>query len=766
MSADRSAIKPWRSLKDFMSWAQDFSLRKKLLGGFLAVVVLVGVVTSFIGSRFVSSTIMERSQMRLSSDLATAESVLQTYRETMTLQIRLLAGSEKTKELLRDNDYQELRNRLAVTSAENDLEFLSIADKNGRAPARGFAPDSTGGDVSEDPLFKAALKGDAASAARLMSMDRLSAENPTIARRIGDKGIKEAMVLEAAHPIIVDGEITGVLYGGILLNGNEIIVERIRRLVFKGEVYDKRHVGFVTILQGDRAITTTVRGEDGLPRVGYEAGPAVRREVLDRGESTIDRIHRFGAAYLMGAAPIRDFKGDIIGAIQLGTLEAPINSVIGRLIATFVVVALLGVLLMGAIAYVLVRWINYPLERMVEAAKRAADGDLEVEVPVIAHDELGELASTFNVMIQNLAASRTKLEEWGKELASKVAQQTGELDQAREQVARVQKLASLEKMADGMSHIMAHISDPLIRTVEEEDTGSTHRILVMDADDKVRDFCKTKLEDEGFEVHTAATVREGFDHLEDEIFDVLVADIGMPELGGKELLKEIKYRQPDVLVIFTASFKSTEEAVEAVELGAFDYLPKPFGPHQITLMVYTALQTRQMVERTRREHASQRADKIFQRLPIALALADRAHRVVYNNRAFVELATKDGEELIRGKTFKELFGVDPLDGGYDDSGAARWLELEKVGRTAKLYNFRLPEEDLRVLMLLDVTDTVKKDQQADVLKQETLTRAQMVIHQQMRVAQEIAGLLGETTAETKSALFELIKLASDEGESR
>ncbi len=68
-------------------------------------------------------------------------------------------------------------------------------------------------------------------------------------------------------------------------------------------------------------------------------------------------------------------------------------------------------------------------------------------------------------------------------------------------------------------------------------------------------------------------------------------------------------------------------------------------------------------------------------------------------------------------------------------------------------------------MLLDVTETVMKDLQADEFKTETISKAQQVIHQQMRVAQEIAGLLGETTAETKAALFELIKLAG-EGEKR
>jgi YesN/AraC family two-component response regulator len=266
----------------------------------------------------------------------------------------------------------------------------------------------------------------------------------------------------------------------------------------------------------------------------------------------------------------------------------------------------------------------------------------------------------------------------------------------------------------------------------------------------------------------ARTVADGLKELEEEFFDVVIADIDMPEMRGKELLKEIKYRQPELLVILTAPFKATEQAVEAVELGAFDYIPKPFGPHQILLMVYTALQTRQALDKTRREHAAQRAEKIFQRLPVAIALADKAHRVVYNNNAFVELASQDGQGEVRGKTFSELFGVDPIEIAktQQQASGSLWVQLEKVGRTAKLYIFRLPEEDLRVLMLLDITDTVKKDHEADRFRTETLARAQQVIHQQMRVAQEIAGLLGETTAETKAALFELVQLATKEGETR
>jgi DNA-binding response OmpR family regulator/HAMP domain-containing protein len=478
--------------------------------------------------------------------------------------------------------------------------------------------------------------------------------------------------------------------------------------------------------------------------------------------------------YLSAAQPLRDTAGEIVGALQVATPEEPIISIADELLYAFLIIALLGVLLMAAISYFLVQWINRPLELMLNAARQAAEGDLSHEVPVVARDEVGELAATFNLMIRNLAESRKKLEEWGKELASKVAEQTGEIKKAREQVARVQKLASLEKMADGMAHIMAHISDPLHRATsaiseDEAEVGATNRVLVLESDERQLEVCRQPLEDEGFEVTATTSVSEALKALEQDLYDVVIADIDMPEMRGKQLLKEIKYRQPEILAILTAPFKATEEAVEAVKLGAYDYLPKPFGPHQILLMVYTALQTQQMVQVRRQEHASRRAETIFQRLPVAIALADDAHRVVYNNRSFVDLATQSGEDsVIIGKTFQELFGVDPLekDKSEEEGAGSRWLELSKVGRTAKLYNFKLPEEDLRVLMLLDITDTVKKDQEAEVFRAETMARAQEVIHRQMRVAQEIAGLLGETTAETKAALFELISLAGEGGEGR
>lgn len=765
MEQGKAGSAPWRNWADFTSWAQDFSLKKKVLGGFLGVAILVGLVTVILGMRLARHTIMEEAKNTLNGDLATAGYILGSYQENLELKIRLIGGSEKIRELLLENDAPAIRNRLAMMNIENDLDFLSVVNSSGNLVARAFQIQSQGGNLI-NAVIRSALDGKSAAGFRITEVESLSDDNPTLYQRLGQSGVKKAMILESAYPIMHESRVIGAIYGGILLNNNNMIVDRIAKRLFRGQSHHGKDVGFVAIYQGPVAISASLRGPDHLPVVGFELEKTLQKFVLNNGQTEISSQTLFDIEYISATEPIRDVNGNTVGAIQVSIMERPIVSVIDRLVGAFLIIALFGVILMGGISYFLVNWINRPLEQMLLAAKRAAEGDLTHEVPVVARDEVGELAATFNLMIRNLAESRGKLEEWGKQLASKVAEQTGQLNQAREQVERVKKLASLEKMADGMAHIMAHISDPLLDFPSDEDaTGATSRIMVLDIDDKVLEVCERILNSEGFEVKIAGSVEEALIELEREFYDVLITEIDMPSMGGKQLLKEIKIRQPEIMVILTASFKNTEEAVETVKAGAYDYLPKPFGPHQILLMVYTALQARQMLAKTRRQHASQRAETIFQRLPVAISLADSAHRVVYSNKAFLELATRENQEEVQGKTFKELFGVDPLDGAQE-TGGSKWLQLPEVRRTAKLYNFKLPEEDLRVLMLLDVTETVMKDQQADVFKTETINKAHQVIHQQMRVAQEIAGLLGETTAETKAALFELIKLAGEGGTAR
>jgi ActR/RegA family two-component response regulator/HAMP domain-containing protein len=759
---------PWAGWNDFVAWAASFSLRQKALGGFLGVAVLVGLGASLMGTWLARDMIMNLAKKRLSGELTVAESVIGNIQQTTELKMRLIAAKQELTDGLSQNDLPGLRNFLALIAAENDLDYLTFTDASGQVVARAFGVEQTSMNASSNPLVSKAIQGAPRSGILKLGLDQIIQENPKLKERISNNGAESALVIEAAQPVANGSSTIGVLYGGIALNSNNKMIKGIEGLVFKNQRYKGKPIGYATIYESVRPIASSAVDQD-FKSDEPELAPNIQQRVLSASESVINEETRQGISYITATGSLKDVAGNIVGSIQLASLVEPTMMMINKMVASFLLVALIGALLMAAITYYLVQWISKPLDNLLKAARAVGQGDLSHKVPVHARDELGEVAASFNLMIKNLAESREKLEEWGLELASKVAAQTGQLQQAQEQVARVKKLASLEKMADGMAHHLAHISDPLGAPPSDPDEESDlKKILVFDQDEKVLEMTTRVLDNEGFDVVSARSSQEALKELQEDLFDIVIAQVDPPDISGKEFLKEIKYRQPEVLVIFTAPFKSTEDAVEAVKLGAFDYLPKPFGPHQIMLMVYTSLQTRAAVESTKKQLAEQRAEKIFQRLPVAIALADGAHRVVYHNKAFIDLASGAGIDSVTGKSFKELFGVDPLDStaDVDEGGGSRWLELDKVGRTAKLYNFKLLEEDLRVLMLLDITETIRKDKEADVFKAETLSRAQQVIHQQMRVAQEIAGLLGETTAETKAALFELIQLAGKQGESR
>ena len=74
----------------------------------------------------------------------------------------------------------------------------------------------------------------------------------------------------------------------------------------------------------------------------------------------------------------------------------------------------------------------------------------------------------------------------------------------------------------------------------DDDSGTTSRILVLDSDEKVLEICQRILEDEGFDVRVTTSTNEALDELEKQIFDVVVADIDMPEMGGQDLFREIQ----------------------------------------------------------------------------------------------------------------------------------------------------------------------------------------------------------------------------------
>lgn len=129
-----------------------------------------------------------------------------------------------------------------------------------------------------------------------------------------------------------------------------------------------------------------------------------------------------------------------------------------------------------------------------------------------------------------------------------------------------------------------------------ETTPTKRRILVADDELSMRELLGMVLESEGYQVKAVATGREAVDALTaDKGFDLLIQDLKMPGLDGVELLRWAKSHQPDLPVIVITAFSSWDSAVEAMRLGAYDYIRKPFDTDTIRSVVGRAIERREAI---------------------------------------------------------------------------------------------------------------------------------------------------------------------------
>src|SRR5437868_11114460 len=120
------------------------------------------------------------------------------------------------------------------------------------------------------------------------------------------------------------------------------------------------------------------------------------------------------------------------------------------------------------------------------------------------------------------------------------------------------------------------------------------RILVVDDERSMRELLAIVLRREGYQVLLADNGRTAIDALEKESVDLLISDIKMPDLSGVDVLRAAKRIDQDILGIMITAFASTETAVEAMRLGACDYLSKPFDIDLLKMKVREKIENRQI----------------------------------------------------------------------------------------------------------------------------------------------------------------------------
>jgi two-component system response regulator HydG len=120
------------------------------------------------------------------------------------------------------------------------------------------------------------------------------------------------------------------------------------------------------------------------------------------------------------------------------------------------------------------------------------------------------------------------------------------------------------------------------------------RILVVDDDSDMCDVLASELKTCGFDVRIEQTADAALLAAAQTDFDVVITDLQMPEVSGAQLCARMSVNRPDVPVIVVTAFGSMDTAIAAIRAGAYDFLPKPFPPEQLTLIVERAVRHRSM----------------------------------------------------------------------------------------------------------------------------------------------------------------------------
>lgn len=450
----------------------QLSLRTKLILSFLIVIVIGGIISLIFGSRLIKNTLISQAQAKVNHDLASAWMVFNEKLNDIKDTVSLTAARESLQEAIRNQRTEILLRYLNRVRAQYGLDILTLTDSRGRVIVRTRNPELVGDDRSEDEIVRRALQPNVLACPHIVPREELLREGqdlaeqayleftptPKAAPRPDNKETSGLMLKAAATVIDENDEPMGVLYGGILLNRNYEIVDRVKEIVFKGEKYKGRETGTATIFQGDLRISTNVADEQGKRAIGTRVSEEVKKAVLDEGQPWNDIAFVVKDWYITAYEPIKNIEEKIIGILYVGTLEKPYLDTANRVMLTFTVLALLCVVFLLVILYFATTSIVKPLQSMVVATQEIAKGDLDHKVEVQSRDEVGDLAASFNRMTERLKAANEELIEWGKTLENKVKERTKELLEMQSHLIQSEKLASLGKLAAGIAH---EINNPL-----------------------------------------------------------------------------------------------------------------------------------------------------------------------------------------------------------------------------------------------------------------------------------------------------------------
>jgi two-component system NtrC family sensor kinase len=416
-------------LKRIISFFQSFTIpiAHKLILSFLVISIISTGIFTVAGIRLMANRVVTEAQDRIRNDLNAAWEIYSAEATHINDIVRSNARRNVTKNvLLSGTSITTLIDLINVRQNEG-LDILTLTDKNGMVVLRTNAPYNLGDNLANDEVVSYVLNHkEAVTATTIFTADKLKTESPLLAERAYFELIDtpmakpetktvetSGMILETVAPVFdSNNKLIGVLYGGVLLNRDFNLVDKIKQTVFQNEIYNGKEIGTATIFEDDIRIATNVMNSNGTRATGTRVSEKVYNQVVDQGEQWIGRAYVVNNWYITAYGPIRNISGTVIGILYVGILEQKYTDIRNQAVTAFLIISIFVVLFSIVLSYLLSRSISVPVRKLVIASKELANGNLEVKVEKTSNDEIGLLADSYNAMAHALLERDEQLKEF------------------------------------------------------------------------------------------------------------------------------------------------------------------------------------------------------------------------------------------------------------------------------------------------------------------------------------------------------------------
>ena len=403
-----------------------YSFRSKIIASFLGVTFLVGTVSLLVGGHFLNKSVLGEARNRVALDLNAAREIYDNRVRIIEVSLNITTLGYGFIVALRDRDTSDLVFRLGRMAQHGGLDFAGITDQRGQTICR-IGPHSIPGKKSQPPnpiVTQALEKKTLASGAVVLSEEFLNFENPQLAERArvdiiptpgatpaAEKVETSGLTLSAGVPVLHEGQLLGVLYGGVLLNRDERIVDTVRETVFRNEEYKGRSIGRVTIFLKDVRVATNVPSQDGGRAIGTRVAEDVREHVLDKGERWTKRAVVITDWHITAYEPIKDIFDKTVGILGMGVLEEKYVDLRWRTLSSFVLITLAGMALATLLGCFMAGKIINPVHRLIRASQQVTEGSLTPDIGPVSSGEMAVLQNTFKEMVAAMGRRRAESQD-------------------------------------------------------------------------------------------------------------------------------------------------------------------------------------------------------------------------------------------------------------------------------------------------------------------------------------------------------------------